>query len=150
MLFKKFFILTKYTFILVTLLFPISGCTNDQSAGIIGGIIGGGAGYFACKNKSSRDRNACILGGTLVGIVAGSVIGKYMDSSDRNKLLHHFQYAPRGVNRNWENPKTGNRFTFKAISDLNVEGNKKCRSYQLWGLKKGNSKADYEKISKCI
>lgn len=152
-IYKKYFIVKiAYTLFLLIVVPSTLGCTNNaQSGGLVGAVIGGGLGYWVCKDKNSGDRSACIVAGALTGLVAGSVIGSYMDKTDKDKLLVHFQNAPRGVNRNWENPKTGNRFTFRAISDLVTVGDKKCRSYQLWGLKKGNSETDYEKFTKqCI
>jgi surface antigen len=82
--------------------------TQRDAGMVIGGILGGVIGH---EVGGGSGRTAATIIGTLVGASIGGAIGRSMDEQDRLKTAHTLESVRTGVNSQWTNPDTGNRYT---------------------------------------
>ena len=134
--------------IIVAIIFP-TGCQSGMVkafSSFVGGAGGAAAGYYACKDKKSSTRNACMLGGaalgTGIGYLVGSTIVSYMQQSDKNTLDNALH---TGRPTNWYNPNTGTSFHVMDIRDYESGS---CRQFTLSATRRGRA-TESQKLQSC-
>lgn len=121
----------------------LQACSHQQQGAAIGGVAGGLAGYLLSDDQKKNTRIVATIAGAAVGAAIGGVIGDYMDRSDQEKVKKALKEVPTNKSRSWTNPKTGNTFTIKPISDVAKDGSgREYRKATLFAKQKGSNKLD--------
>lgn len=117
----------------------VAGCANQPNnpRQIGGGLLGAGAGGLAgaalARNSSSATRAAATGIGAVLGLVAGSEIGRYMDEQDRQRSYGAWDqaaYGPVGQPVHWNNPRSGNYGSVVPVRDGYHQSGAYCREFQ--------------------
>ena len=104
---KKKLLATAIALIMAT---TVSACsstmTQQQTAQVVGGLLGAGLGYGLGKGHSGK--NKAILGGLVLGAMAGDWIGNKMSVTSQNAhtqtVAHTLEHSPQGQTNSWSNP----------------------------------------------
>jgi surface antigen len=94
----------KYLVLFSVFLFYGCAISHEES----GSVIGGGVGYISSK-KLGGDSSS-VLVGTVVGIVAGNKIGRYMREEDIEMSSNYISTLDTGESGEWRNISSGNSF----------------------------------------
>ena len=111
--------------------FVLSACqtpvTQEQSAMVIGGLLGGAVGS---QFGHGSGRTAAVILGTLAGVAVGGSVGRSMAERDRYMTAQTLETVRTGVPSQWVNPDTGYRYT--VVPTRTYGGDEgPCREYQV-------------------
>lgn len=108
----------------------LSGCATSYSrediGTALGAIIGGSVGSLIGKGSG---RTAAIIGGTVLGGIAGRAIGGYMDDRDREMAKVALDTTPTGGTKAWHNDNTGNDFSLTPVRNYYSDEGHPCREF---------------------
>ena len=98
------------TAIALTMATTVSACSStlsqQQTAQVVGGLLGAGLGYGLGKGHSGK--NKAILGGLVLGAMAGDWIGNNMSAASQGAhtqtVAHTLEHSPIGQTNTWSNP----------------------------------------------
>jgi surface antigen len=128
------------------LLLPIlilSGCASDSGSqtkqwlsenekAVIGGL--GAATAGGLLGAAFHLGPAGIIGGALLGGLAGGAIGNRMDAADKQQQAQAaqkaFETTPSGQSVAWRNPDTGNNGMVTPLRTYQAPSGQYCREYQ--------------------
>ena len=96
--------------IALTMATTVSACSStlsqQQTAQVVGGLLGAGLGYGLGKGHSGK--NKAILGGLVLGAMAGDWIGNQMSvggqQAHTSAVAQTLEYRPVGQTNTWQNP----------------------------------------------
>lgn len=100
----------------------IGGASGAVIGGVLGSQVGGGSGQRWATGI-----------GALVGALAGSEVGRSLDSADRlaaGQATYQAHSAPIGEPISWNNPESGNSGTITPTRDGYSSSGRYCREYQ--------------------
>ena len=88
----------------------VSACSStlsqQQTAQVVGGLVGATLGYGLGKGHSGKDK--AILGGLVLGAMAGDWIGNQMSQAGQQAhtqtVANTLEYAQQGHTNHWQNP----------------------------------------------
>lgn len=105
----------------------VTGCaTTDKET--MGTVLGGAVGAWI-GHRVDHGGTGGVVAGALAGALVGKMIGRYMDQSDRERLVTTLNETPSGQVVEWQNETTGNDFRVIPTSDYYAEGGKECRTF---------------------
>ena len=112
----------------------LSGCDGGMKQQI-GTVLGAGVGAVAgAAIGDGRGQMLAIAGGTLLGAILGSEIGKSLDKADlayMNQTQQQvFESAPSGTEKTWQNPDSGNSGSIIAQPAVQLADGTYCRDFQ--------------------
>ncbi len=117
--------------VLLACALALSACqapvTQEQSAMVIGGLVGGALGS---QFGHGSGRTAAIILGTLAGVAVGGSVGRSMAERDRYMAAQALETVRTGVPSQWVNPDTGNRYTVLPTTTYDTAAGP-CREYQV-------------------
>ena len=102
---------------------------------ILGGMLGGATGAALGTTVDKDDgRTAAIVGGTIVGVLVGGTIGRYMDSVDQNCVGQTLEHAQDGGSIAWRNPDNGGAYQVTPKATYQTGDGRTCRDYvtEIW------------------
>lgn len=139
--------LQKTGVLLLVLTLVMSGCATDSGSGsgsqtkqwlsenekaVIGGL--GAATAGGLLGAAFHLGPAGIIGGALLGGLAGGAIGNRMDAADKQQQAQAaqkaFETTPSGQSVAWRNPDTGNNGMVTPTRTYQSAGGQYCREYQ--------------------
>lgn len=132
---RKFFVKAIAGFSILTLL---AGCMTNEAGQVnkesLGGLTGAVAGAWIGSNIGKGKGNiVAIAGGTLLGALAGSSLGKTLDKADvayANRTSQQaLEYNKTGAASSWKNPDTGAYGSVIPTKTYQTKNNKYCREY---------------------
>lgn len=97
----------------------LGGAVGGVAGGVLGSNVGGGSG-----------RTAAIIGGTLLGAMAGSHIGAEMDELDRRRANETMESYRTGQTNSWNNPDSGAGYEVTPTRTYD-DNNGPCRDYEM-------------------
>lgn len=104
--------------------FSLGRCNRE----IIGQIVGGAAGgLIGSKVGDGAGRIAAIAGGSILGIIIGGEIGRYMDRADAICVEETLEHLPDGEVVSWQSGDQ--RYDVTPLESYETEG-RYCREYQ--------------------
>ncbi len=114
----------------------LAGCEGMMpSKEAIGTIGGAGLGALVgSRFGGGEGRVASVAVGTLLGAVAGNLIGKSMDSSDTVATQTVLEKAETGQPVAWTNPKTKAQYKVTPTKTYKDESGQDCREYKTVGV----------------
>jgi len=115
----------------------LAGCEGMMpSKEAIGTVGGAGLGaVIGSRFGGGEGRVAAVAAGTLLGAVAGNLIGKSMDSSDTVETQTVLNKAETGQTVAWTNPDTKSQYEVTPVSDTyKDESGQDCREYTTVGI----------------
>lgn len=141
----SFLTLRKAGILLLLLILAISGCASDSGSSsqtgqwisdhektLIGGL--GAATAGGLLGAAFHLGPAGIIGGALLGGLAGAAVGDRMDAADKREQAQAAQKAlettPSGKSVAWRNPDTGNNGTVTPVRTYQSPNGQYCREYQ--------------------
>jgi surface antigen len=93
-------------------------------------VIGGGTGAIVGANiGKGSGRVAAIVGGTILGVLAGGTVGRAMDEVDQNCIGQALEHADNGRNVVWQNPTGDQRYAVSPVSTYRGDDGRYCREY---------------------
>ena len=102
---------------------------------VLGGVLGGATGAVLGSTVDRDDgRSAAIVGGTIIGVLAGGAIGQYMDSVDQNCIGQTLEHSPDGRSIAWRNPDNGGAYQVTPKATFQTGEGRTCRDYvtEVW------------------
>ncbi len=122
----------------IAILGMLSGCLTNEAGQankeMIGGLTGAAAGAWIGSNVGKGKGNiVAIAGGTLLGALAGSSVGRTLDKADiayANRTSQQaFEYNKTGASSSWKNPDTGASGTITPTKTFQDNSQRYCREY---------------------
>ena len=112
----------------------LSGCDGGMKQQI-GTVLGAGVGAVAgAAIGDGRGQMLAIAGGTLLGAILGSEIGKSLDKADlaymNQTQQQALESAPSGTGKTWHNPDSGNSGSIIAQPAVQLADGTYCRDFQ--------------------
>jgi len=104
--------------------------TKETAGGVVGAVLGG---FLGSKVGDGSGQLWATAAGTLVGVWAGSEIGKSLDKADLAYAKQAEQQAydaPLGQEISWNNPNSGNYGTVTPVRDGSTASGDYCREYE--------------------
>jgi surface antigen len=134
--------------LLLLLILVLSGCASnsgsqtgqsstsqwisDHEKTLIGGL--GAATAGGLLGAAFHLGPAGIIGGALLGGLAGAAVGDRMDAADKKQQSQAaqkaFETTPSGQSVAWRNPDSGNSGTVTPLRTYQASGGQYCREYQ--------------------
>jgi surface antigen len=131
--------------LMLVLILVLSGCASTSDTGsqtsqwlsnnekaLIGGL--GAATAGGLLGAAFHLGPAGIIGGALLGGLAGGAIGNRMDAADKQQQAQAaqkaFETTPSGQSVAWRNPDTGNSGTLTPMRTYQASSGQYCREYQ--------------------
>lgn len=97
---------------------------------VLGAVIGGGAGAVVGSTiGKGSGRTVAIVGGTILGVLAGGAVGRAMDEVDQNCIGQALEHADDGRNVVWQNPGGDQRYAVSPVSTYRASDGRYCREY---------------------
>jgi len=141
----SFFTFKKTGVVLLLLILAMSGCAGDSGSQsqtkqwisdhektLIGGL--GAATAGGLLGAAFHLGPAGIIGGALLGGLAGAAIGDRMDAADKSQQAQAaqkaFETTPSGQSVAWRNPDSGNSGAVTPLRTYQAPGGQYCREYQ--------------------
>jgi surface antigen len=130
---------------MLVLILVLTGCASTSDTGsqtsqwlssnekaLIGGL--GAATAGGLLGAAFHLGPAGIIGGALLGGLAGGAIGNRMDAADKQQQAQAaqraFETTPSGQSVAWRNPDTGNSGTLTPMRTYQASSGQYCREYQ--------------------
>lgn len=111
---------------------------------LFGALIGGGVGGIAGSHVGSGDgRTAAIIGGTLIGALFGSNVGRAMTPYDHGHAAQVFEATPSNQTIAWQNPDYGTAYQVTPVRTFQVNDGRYCREYQALATVGGRQERTY-------
>jgi surface antigen len=117
----------------LALLFLLAGCQTmqDNPKASLGGAMGAaGGGLIAAAAGGGA---AGIIGGVLLGGLAGGAIGNALDQRDKELAMkaaqQSFETSRTGQPTSWNNPDSGNSGSVTPTRTYQTSGGQYCREY---------------------
>jgi surface antigen len=107
----------------------LSSCAPGNN---VGGATAVGAGTGALLGAAAfhgQDAWLGVLGGAIIGGIAGHQVGEYMDRQDRMNMRSAVISTPVGQEASWTNTKRDITYTVKPVKNYHRDG-RYCREYQ--------------------
>jgi surface antigen len=131
--------------LMLVLILVLTGCASTSDTGsqtsqwlssnekaLIGGL--GAATAGGLLGAAFHLGPAGIIGGALLGGLAGGAIGNRMDAADKQQQAQAaqraFETTPSGQSVAWRNPDTGNSGTLTPMRTYQASSGQYCREYQ--------------------
>ena len=110
--------------------FALSACEtieNVRQSDVIGGVIGAGVGYAACKVSNANDTECALL--ALGGAVAGVIIARQIDKRDVKPRQEAVANVVENGQQNstWKSAESGNSGELKLLSSTTNAQGQECR-----------------------
>lgn len=128
---------------LVVLVLAVAGCSNTEGSGYpgtkqtVGGLggaaLGGVLGAALTSGKSSSTRAFAAAAGAVVGLLAGSEVGRSLDDNDKRNAAaaqEKAATAPLGQTIAWNNPNSGNSGAYTPTRDGYASDGRYCREFE--------------------
>ena len=97
---------------------------------VLGSVLGGAAGAaIGSRVGSGDDRTVAIIGGTIIGILVGGTIGRYMDEIDQNCVGQALEHAEDGQSIRWNDPNQGTQYQVTPVKTYQSNTGRYCREY---------------------
>lgn len=129
---------------LMILLVAMVGCAAPE--GFRGGYLSNVIVEPRLDDKLAGDRERPLALGTLLGVYAGTSIGRVLTPEDQRiaeeTALVSLASAPDGEIADWNNPNTGHNGTFAPVLSYVSEDGLTCRDYNLGVSVDGQSRAE--------
>lgn len=126
---KKIAIKSIFSFVMLLTSSLISGCASGVTDQGVGTVLGGGlGGVLGSQVGQGNGRTAAIIGGTLLGALAGGSVGAHMDQQDRALASQTLGNVPNGSSASWSNPNTGANYQVTPTQTF-YNNNQVCREF---------------------
>ena len=113
---------------------------NDHN--LLGGLFGGAVGGITGAHiGDGNGRTAAIIGGTLIGALFGSNIGR--TPYDYGYAANAFEVAPSRQAVVWQNPDDGNAYQITPMRTYQENNGRYCREYQAQATIGGRRENSY-------
>ncbi len=111
---------------------------------LFGALLGGGVGGIAGSRIGDGDgRTAAIIGGTLIGALFGSNIGRGMTPYDHGYAANVFEVTPSQQTIAWQNPDYGTAYQVTPVRTFQANDGRYCREYQALATVGGRREQTY-------
>jgi len=116
--------------------FGFNKTTMGTVLGGLGGAAAGGAifgGRHGALGQGSKTQLLGAVGGSLLGAMIGSGVGRSLDRADQGhaqRATYRAAAAPMGEPITWVNPDTGNRGSVVAVREGQSGAGEYCREFQ--------------------
>jgi surface antigen len=114
---------------------PVYAAPYDLDVGhcnrtLLGSVLGGATGAAIGSQVDKGDgRTAAVIGGTIIGILVGGSIGRYMDEVDQNCVGQALEHAEDGQAIRWNDPNQGNDYQVTPVKTYQTNTGRYCREY---------------------
>lgn len=99
--------------------------------GTLGAVLGGAAGgVLGSKVGDGRGRDAAVIGGTILGVIVGQRIGRWMDDLDAACVGQVLEHAPTGRPVEWVNPDNGVVYQVTPTQTYQGGDDRYCREFR--------------------
>lgn len=96
----------------------------------LGTLLGGGAGAVVGSTiGKGSGRIVAIVGGTILGALAGGAIGREMDEVDQNCIGQALEHAPDGRRIVWRDPANSRQYAVSPVATYKADDGRYCREY---------------------
>jgi len=120
------------------------GYSSAGNNSLFGALIGGGVGGIAGSHVGKGDgRTAAIIGGTLIGALFGSNVGRAMTPYDHGHAAQVFEATPSNQTIAWQNPDYGTAYQVTPVRTFQVNDGRYCREYQALATVGGRQERTY-------
>jgi surface antigen len=117
------------------------GLCNRQ---VLGGLLGAATGaLIGSKVAKGDDRQAAIIGGTIIGMIVGGSIGRSMDRVDQNCVGQTLEHARDGEAIMWNNQQADTRYQVTPTKTYRETDGRYCREYQTTSVIGGRAQQTY-------
>lgn len=125
----------------------LSGCGENPNAkgGTLIGAVAGG--LIGSRFGSGGGQAAAIIAGAAVGGYVGNRIGTYMDRQDQINYQNAVSNTPVGSEANWTNQRTHATYTVRPIKQYHSSG-RICRRYKTSVVINGKLRTAYGRACK--
>lgn len=120
------------------------GGYGRQDSNLLGGLFGGAVGGIAGSQiGDGNGRTAAIIGGTLIGAMFGSNIGRGMSPYDHSHAASVFEATPSNQTMAWQNPDYGTAYQVTPVRTFQANDGRYCREYQALATVGGRREQAY-------
>lgn len=115
-------------------------CDRQTLGVLLGGAAGGALGSTVTKGDG---KVAAIIGGTILGMIVGGSVGRYMDDVDQACVGQALEHAGDGQTIHWNQPDRNQRYDVTPTRTYQVSDGRYCREYQTTATVGGRVQETY-------